>query len=288
VVAWLDVLTHMPKQNPTVEPWIYTPGLARTQLAMQPQPALGGSRVMVLPTAEAGLTAFTMSNPGTNFLIKRLGYFADCNLLDDVPKVNGFFSLYPRECGELNSIIYSSTNAAFPRLADFMAASHITAADRFFDWVPREGFLPLITGGQRPIYLEDAQALQAILSRDFKPNDVVMLPPGAQFQATNQAPVRLGAARFTPRSVEFEAEAGQPSLVTVAQTFYHGWSAKIDGQPARVVRANYAFQALEIPAGRHAIRMVYAEKTLPAGILISLAALIACGFLWLRKSNNMV
>jgi hypothetical protein len=34
--------------------------------------------------------------------------------------------------------------------------------------------------------------------------------------------------------------------------------------------------------------MVYAEKTLPAGILISLAALIACGFLWLRKSNNMV
>jgi hypothetical protein len=288
VVAWLDVLTHMPKQNPTVEPWIYTPGLARTQLAMQPQPALGGSRVMVLPTAEAGLTAFTMSNPGTNFLIKRLGYFADCNLLDDVPKVNGFFSLYPRECGELNSIIYSSTNAAFPRLADFMAASHITAADRFFDWVPREGFLPLITGGQRPIYLEDAQALQAILSRDFKPNDVVMLTPGAQFQATNQVPVRLGAARFTQRTVEFEAEAGQPSLVTVAQTFYHGWRATIDGQPARVVRANYAFQALEIPAGRHAIRMVYAEKTLPAGILISLAALIACGFLWLRKSNNMV
>ena len=121
LLFWLDVWTHEPQQNPTVPASIYTPGLARTKLAMQPQPALGESRAMVTPAAEVKFTQFIMSNPSDNFLVKRLGYFADCNLLDDVPKVNGFFSLYPRECGELASVLYGSTNADFPRLADFMS-----------------------------------------------------------------------------------------------------------------------------------------------------------------------
>ncbi len=38
LVAWLDVLTHEPTQNPTVSPNIYAPFLARQKLAMDPQP----------------------------------------------------------------------------------------------------------------------------------------------------------------------------------------------------------------------------------------------------------
>ncbi|MGA2854260.1 MAG: hypothetical protein ABSE90_09055, partial [Verrucomicrobiota bacterium] len=40
-IAWLDVLTHEPTQNPTTPPNIFEPNLARTRLAMNPQPELG-------------------------------------------------------------------------------------------------------------------------------------------------------------------------------------------------------------------------------------------------------
>jgi hypothetical protein len=285
VVFWLDVFTHEPTQNPTVEPWVYTPGLARARAAMQPEPALGTSRVMVSPTAEVGLTYFAMSNPGTNFLIKRLGYFADCNLLDDVPKVNGFFSLYPREGGELNSIIYGSTNVAFPRLADFMAVSHVTAAERFFDWVPRKSFLPVITAGQNPVYLEDPQALQAVLSPEFRPDEVVLLPPRARTSVTvtNRTSARVVRSRFETQRVEFDVEAAEPSLVTLSQTYYHRWRASIDGHPALLLRANYAFQALEVPTGKHTVRLSYRDEAFYAGAVISAVSLLGCVISWLRS-----
>ena len=52
LVAWLDVLTHEPTQNPTAPPTIYDLDLAREKLAMNPQPELGGSRAMLTPMAE--------------------------------------------------------------------------------------------------------------------------------------------------------------------------------------------------------------------------------------------
>src|SRR5207244_3606706 len=105
LLPWLDLWTHEPTQNPSVPRSIYDPGTIRENLAMNPQPALGQSRAMLTPAAALKFRQFIVSSPQANFLVKRLGYFADCNLLDDVPKVDGFFSLYPRECGELSSVL---------------------------------------------------------------------------------------------------------------------------------------------------------------------------------------
>ncbi len=54
LVAWLDVFTHEPAQNPTVPPNVFELNLAREDLKMQPQPELGGSRAMVSPVAANG------------------------------------------------------------------------------------------------------------------------------------------------------------------------------------------------------------------------------------------
>jgi len=64
-----------------------------------------------------------------------------------VPKVDGFFSLVPRESDGLISLLYGTTNANFPRLNDFLGVSQITAPDEFFHWQPRRTFLPLVTAG---------------------------------------------------------------------------------------------------------------------------------------------
>src|ERR1017187_7062308 len=133
-VAWLDVFTHEPTQNPTVPPSVYELNLARARLAMQPQPALGESRAMVTPAAAMDFIRFALGDPKNNYLAKRLGYCANCNTLDAVPKVDGFFSLTPRENDDLISLLYGMTNADFPRLEDFMGVSQITAPDQFFHW----------------------------------------------------------------------------------------------------------------------------------------------------------
>jgi hypothetical protein len=277
LVAWLDVFTHEPTQNPTVPAWIYEPDLSRAKLALQPQPALGRSRAMVSPSAANEFLRFAVSNPRDNFLAKRLGYCANCNLLDAVPKVDGFFSLAPRESDDVLSLLYGTTNA-FPRLEDFLGVSQVTAADSIFNWQARTNFLPLVTAGQKPVFLNDADTLRALARSDFDGGRVVFLPLEAKslVGVTSQTVASIISTRFGRQGADLEVEADAPSLVVVAQTWYHDWRASVDGEPTRLWRANHAFQAIEVPAGRHRVRLFYRDRAFEIGAVISLLALLIC------------
>jgi hypothetical protein len=276
--AWLDVFTHEPAQNPTVPPSVYELNLARARLAMQPQPALGESRTMVTPTAAMDFIRFALSDPKNNYLAKRLGYCANCNLLDAVPKVDGFFSLVPRESDGLISLLYGATNANFPKLNDFLGVSQITAPDEFFHWQPRRTFLPLVTAGQKPVFLDNANTLRALGQNSFDGSKIVFLPPEAKLfvTATNPTTARVLNSKFETRNVDAEVEAAGPSLVVVAQTYYHNWRAYVDGQPAHLLRANYAFQAFQVPAGRHHVRLAYEDLAFQFGAAVSICMAVNC------------
>ncbi len=290
LVLWVDVWTHEPSQNPTVAPVVYTPNLARIRLEMHPQPALGESRAMLTASAEEKFRSFIVSSPRDNFLVKRVGYFADCNDLDEVPKVDGFFSLYPRECGELGSVLYGSTNASFPRLADFMSVSQMTAPGEFFKWSPRESFLPLATIGQKPFYFEGKELLFAVLATNFDGRTIVCLPKELEHEVivTNRTRAEVVSSRFDNQKVQVVVDAAEPSILVLAQTFYHSWQALVDGKPAPLLRANYAFQAVQVPTGRHQVQFAYRDRAFFRGAAISIAAILGCFIIWVtcRKTSS--
>ncbi len=274
LVAWLDVFTHEPKQNPTVSPSVFEENLARADLRMNPQPELGQSRAMLSPQAALDLTRFAVSDPKNNFLAKRVGFCANVNLLDGVPKVDGFFSLTPREFDGLLSLIYNATNGNWQSLENFLGVSQTTAPDSFLRWQARTNFLPLVTAGQRPVFLDDTNTAWAFGRNDFDPANMVFLPPDEKSFVTvsNQTAASVLKFAFGDNTVDAEVEAAQPSLVVVAQTFYHNWRAEIDGQPAKLLRANVAFQAVQVPAGAHKIHLFYRDGAFAIGAAISMAA----------------
>lgn len=288
LVFWLDVWTHVPQQNPTVPPWVYAPGLARTKLAMQPQPELGQSRAMLSPVAEKRFREFILSDSQNNLLVKRLGYFANCNLLDDLPKVNGFFSLYPKYNGDIIALLYGNTNLAFPRLADFLAVSQVTSPTELFEWRSRSTWMPLASAGQKPIFLDDDHALQALMAPDFDSRQVVLLPPEARALVTTkgQPQAVVKSQEFRLRRVDLEVEATEPSLVVLAQTYYHLWRGYVDGQPKPLLRANYGFQAIEVPGGVHRVRLAYEDRPFLIGVILSLLTLFGCGVVWVRARRR--
>ncbi len=289
LIAWADVFTHEPAQNPTAPPWIFEPGLAREKLALKPQPALGGSRVMISPLAASEFVGFAMRDPKNNFLAKQLGYCANGNLLDAVPKVDGFFSLTPRENDEVLSLFYTTTNASYPSLENFMGVSQLTAPDSVYHWLPRPNFLPLVTAGQKPVFLDDAKALQALTQNNFEGDKIVFLPPEIKSFVTvsNQTSAKILESKFGNQTVDVVVEAQAPSLVVVAQTYYHNWRAEVDGAPTPLLRANVAFQAVQIPAGKHTVHLFYRDRAFEIGAGISLCMWANCGItllLILRRS----
>ncbi len=284
LVFWLDFVTHMPPQNPGAQRSVYSPGWASAHLKFNPQPRLGQSRLMLAPLALEELKTRVIPGLEENYLLERLAFLADCNLLEGVPQVHGFFSLAPAEANDATVLPYVQTNRDFPALLDFMGVSQITVPGKTFDWISRPSAMPLVTVGQQPVFADDRTTFQAFCQTNLDLRRIVFLPLEARgiITATRQTAARVLDSKFANQSVSIQTEAPAASLVVISQSYYPAWKALVDGRPATLWRANYAFQALQMPAGRHHIQLVYKDNMLLAGAVFSGVGLFACAGLWWR------
>jgi uncharacterized membrane protein YfhO len=132
------------------------------------------------------------------------------------------------------------------------------------------------TLASRARFLEREPAWRHLFSDQFEPRDHVILEraAGGRVTATNGATGRIVSARYTPQQVEATTDADGPMFLVLSQTFHPGWAATIDGQPAPILSANVAFQAIEVPAGQHNIALRFRPRSFQAGVWISGATLL--------------
>ena len=84
-----------------------------------------------------------------------------------------------------------------------------------------------------------------------------------------------GSARIleeVPGRVEVEVETDAPAVVVLADGWYEGWQARVNGEPARVLLADYALQVVEVPAGTSQVLFEYRPTALRDGLRLSGAA----------------
>jgi hypothetical protein len=76
----------------------------------------------------------------------------------------------------------------------------------------------------------------------------------------------------------------QPGYLVLAYTYYPGWRATVDGQPAEILRANYVLMALPLEPGRHRVILRYQPFSWKLGALVSgMAVLLVIGMAMLSK-----
>lgn len=284
-----DTLSHAPWQNPTVPSDAYGPGLEDRL----PKVPLGEGRVMISPQAEARLLRSTVPDFTQDLLGKRLALWSHLNLLEGVPKINGSSTLQIASQARVQAGMYANTNASYPRLEAFLGARYASNPTNVTQWLSTENGLPLITGGQVPIFAGDILSLEALFKPDFDPQHKVCLPEEAraQISITNGCAVTMTNTQWKPHRITCEVEAPQAAMVVLAQTFYHPWHVYVNGQSAPLWRANHAFQAVQVPAGKSRIEWVYEDRPFRAGAVISLTALalmMALYWRWRPKASAEV
>lgn len=90
----------------------------------------------------------------------------------------------------------------------------------------------------------------------------------------------LQPGRIAAGHVEAQVTTPTGGLVVLRESFYPGWQARIDGEPAPLLRANRFFMGVAVPAGSHQVRFDYRPTYWTLGwVLAALAALALLGLL---------
>ncbi len=97
--------------------------------------------------------------------------------------------------------------------------------------------------------------------------------------------------RPRPEEIRVETDLPQAAVVTVAEGWYPDWRVSVDGRDQRLLRVNYAFLGVWVPAGRHRVVFRYHSPWyvgLGAGISIvtALGLAVAWGRFVVRTTNR--
>jgi hypothetical protein len=147
----------------------------------------------------------------------------------------------------------------------------------------------------------DGQAvLDRLLQPDYEPMRAVavesaLLPGGVEerlAQAKEESPELLHIARVVAHEstrVRIKVDAERESVLVLADAYYPGWEARVDGKPVEHFPAYFAFRGLVVPAGQHEVEYVYNPWSFRLGLWISVAALTvgAVGVLFAKKRAQM-
>jgi uncharacterized membrane protein YfhO len=120
-----------------------------------------------------------------------------------------------------------------------------------------------------------------VLDERFDPSrEVVLEAPSASNAEVSR--IELVELSRGPQSARFRASCGAPSYLVLAQAWFPGWKARIDGGEVELLRANGAFCAVALPAGECEVSLDYEPGSFRVGAWISLAALLAIAFVFVR------
>lgn len=136
--------------------------------------------------------------------------------------------------------------------------------------------------------------LDVMVKGDFNPRQTALLEAGT----TNLPPSTDGDAgsahvvRRQAQRIEIQSNAEREAILVVLDSFYPGWTAAIDGEPAEIFPVDYAFRGVVVPEGLHDVVLEYRPRSFYTGLWIStgslmLAFVVGCvTFVRMRKRTE--
>lgn len=118
------------------------------------------------------------------------------------------------------------------------------------------------------------RALQELAAADFDPERELIVPSGEPSRPGASVPGTSRILELHPDRVRLEADLVRAGYLVLVDAYDPGWKAAVNGAPATVLRANIAFRAIRLPAGRHAVELVYRPGAIKWGLSISAATLV--------------
>ena len=134
----------------------------------------------------------------------------------------------------------------------------------------------------------DAAQARALVGLDPRTDVILDAAPLPAPAGSGMEPARV--TLHARKRVTVEAELAAPGVLVLADTWYPGWRVTVDGVAAPLLRADYAFRGVALPAGRHVVEFTFRSAPAALGLWLSLLGLVALGLVALigRKRPTLL
>jgi hypothetical protein len=143
--------------------------------------------------------------------------------------------------------------------------------------LPRAFVIPL-TQAFSPARHPGLTATQLVASPDVDLHTMVLIENDPNTPAAPSGSVGIVPATRVedvgPNAVRVTASAESPSYLVLDDFYHRGWTARVDGQPARVFIANALFRAVALEPGPHVIEFRFEPLSHLLGAAISAVSLL--------------
>lgn len=227
---------------------------------------------------------FDSLQPRVDWAEMRGARLPNLNLLDGLPSANNFDPLIP---GRYDRWLQALENPGYSPIAlNLMAVSAVETIEA----AGKNGvaFEP-IQSGERIRWVPCARVAQdadsaweALFTGQFDPDrEVIIEGEGGATASDCQGVAAKADFRVVSEHVNqiaLHIRAPSQGWVVLADVWYPGWQARVDGRGAHIWRANYLFRAVQVEAGEHDVVFSYLPISFYLG---SFASLMAAIVLWI-------
>ncbi len=113
---------------------------------------------------------------------------------------------------------------------------------------------------------EEALGLLERLPRGTGPLALVEAPSSIRLPAAAPEGSDATIVDSEPERVEVRTASPREALLVLSDTYFPGWSARVDGRPSSILPANHLFRAVVVPAGVHTVVFTYRPLSVRLGL----------------------
>lgn len=96
----------------------------------------------------------------------------------------------------------------------------------------------------------------------------------------------VAVSAYTSTMIEASTDTQGATMLVIANTYYPGWKAYVDGQPTALSRVNWTMNGVALPPGKHIVRLLYEPASFRIGLWISvLSMLLFVGMIIAHRKN---
>jgi hypothetical protein len=138
---------------------------------------------------------------------------------------------------------------------------------------------------------QDPNVLKTYYDESFDPLSEVLLSEPVEFGASPHFEGKVELVSYRPNHVTIKTRQEGNGFLVLMDSYFPGWTVKVDGKEKPVLRANHFYRAVQLGPGEHTLEFEYFPEGFRLGLMISgislLLLTLGC-LLWGKYLNKSI